>query len=42
MSLDWQPGDKVIIPDLKTVKALAERKKSDLEMVDWHLAKKSL
>ena len=34
MSLDWQPGDKVIIPALKTVKALAERKESDLEMVD--------
>ena len=42
MPLDWQPGDKVIIPAPKTVEALAERKKSDLEMVDWYLAKKSL
>jgi peroxiredoxin (alkyl hydroperoxide reductase subunit C) len=32
MSLDWQPGDKVIIPALKTVKALAARKESDLEL----------
>ena len=42
MPLDWQPGDKVLIPAPKTVEALAERKKSDLEMVDWYLAKKSL
>lgn len=42
MPLDWQPGDKVIVPAPKTVEALAERKKSDLEMVDWYLAKKSL
>lgn len=40
--LDWQPGDKVIIPAPKTVEALTERKNSDLEMVDWYLAKKSL
>lgn len=40
--LNWQPGDKVIVPAPKTVEALAERKKSDLEMVDWYLAKKPL
>lgn len=40
--LDWQPGDKVIIPAPKTVEALTERKNSELEMVDWYLAKKSL
>lgn len=40
--LDWEPGDKVIVPAPKTIEALAERKKSDLEMVDWYLAKKSL
>ncbi len=40
--LDWQPGDKVIVPAPKTIDALAERKKSNLEMVDWYLAKKSL
>ncbi|MDG2432337.1 peroxiredoxin [Flavobacterium sp.] len=42
MPLDWQPGDKVIVPAPKTIEALAERKKSDLEMVDWYLAKKSI
>ena len=42
MPLDWQPGDKVIVPAPKTVQALAERKSSDLEMVDWYLAKKSI
>lgn len=42
MPLDWQPGDKVIVGAPKTVEALAERKASDLEMVDWYLAKKSL
>lgn len=42
MPLDWRPGDKVIVPAPKTVEALAERKSSDLEMVDWYLAKKSI
>ena len=42
MPLNWQPGEKVIIPAPKTIGALAERKSSDLEMVDWYLAKKSL
>jgi peroxiredoxin (alkyl hydroperoxide reductase subunit C) len=42
MPLNWVPGDKVIIPAPKTIEALAERKASDLEMVDWYLAKKSL
>lgn len=42
MPLDWKPGEKVIVPAPKTVEALAERKKSDLEMVDWYLTKKSL
>jgi peroxiredoxin (alkyl hydroperoxide reductase subunit C) len=40
--LNWQPGDKVIVPAPKTLEALAERKASSLEMVDWYLAKKSL
>lgn len=40
--LNWKPGDKVIVPAPKTLDGLAERKKSDLEMVDWYLAKKSL
>ena len=42
MPLNWQPGDKVIVPAPNTVEGLAERKSSDLEMVDWYLAKKSL
>jgi peroxiredoxin (alkyl hydroperoxide reductase subunit C) len=42
MPVNWQPGDKVIVPAPKTVAGLAERKKSDLEMVDWYLAKRSL
>lgn len=42
MPLDWKPGDKVIVGAPKTLEALAERKKSNLEMIDWYLAKKSL
>lgn len=42
MPLNWQPGEKVIVPAPKTLKALDERLHSDLEMVDWYLAKKSL
>lgn len=42
MPLNWKEGEKVIVPAPKTVEALQERKRSDLEMVDWYLAKKSL
>jgi len=42
MPLDWQPGDKVIVPPPKTVQDMEEREKSDYEMVDFYLAKKSL
>jgi peroxiredoxin (alkyl hydroperoxide reductase subunit C) len=42
MPLNWKKGDKVIVPAPKTLVALAERKASNLEMVDWYLAKKSL
>ncbi len=42
MPLNWQPGDKVIVPAPKTIEALEERKNSDLEMVDWYLAKRAL
>lgn len=42
MPLDWQPGDKVIVPAPKTLAELAEREKSDLEKVDFYLAKKAL
>jgi peroxiredoxin 2/4 len=40
--LNWVPGEKVIVPAPKTLAALAERKSSDLEMVDWYLAKKHI
>jgi peroxiredoxin 2/4 len=42
MPLNWQPGDKVIIPAPKTVDDLIIRNNSDLEMMDFYLAKKSL
>jgi peroxiredoxin (alkyl hydroperoxide reductase subunit C) len=42
MPLNWKPGDKVIVPPPKTLSALAERKASNLEMVDWYLAKKAI
>ncbi|MFN3315433.1 MAG: peroxiredoxin [Raineya sp.] len=42
MPLNWKEGDKVIVPPPKTLETLQERKKSDLEMVDWYLAKKAL
>lgn len=42
MPLNWTTGDKVIVPAPKTLDALAERKKSNLEMVDWYLAKRQL
>lgn len=42
LPLDWQPGDKVIVPPPGNLDAMAEREKSDYEMVDWYLAKKDL
>ncbi len=43
LPLDWQPGDKVIVPAPTTLEGLAERKADkELELVDWYLAKKSL
>lgn len=42
LPLNWQPGEKVIVPPPKTLEALAERKNSKLEMVDWYLAKRPL
>jgi peroxiredoxin (alkyl hydroperoxide reductase subunit C) len=42
MPLNWQPGDKVIVPPPKTVSEMEEREKSNYEMVDFYLAKKSL
>ncbi|MBT3383022.1 MAG: peroxiredoxin [Prolixibacteraceae bacterium] len=42
MPLNWQPGEKVIVPPPKTVAEMEEREKSDYEMVDFYLAKKDL
>ncbi len=42
MPLNWNLGDKVIVPAPKTVEALIERKASNLEMIDWYLAKKTI
>lgn len=42
LPLDWRPGDKVIVPPPKTVNEMEQREKSNYEMVDFYLAKKSL
>ena len=42
MPLDWEPGDKVIVPAPKTLAELAERENSDLEKMDFYLAKRAL
>jgi len=42
LPLNWMPGEKVIVPPPKTVAEMEEREKSDYEMVDFYLAKKSL
>lgn len=43
MPLDWRPGDKVIVGAPSTLEALKERKAdTELEQIDWYLAKKSI
>jgi peroxiredoxin (alkyl hydroperoxide reductase subunit C) len=43
MPLDWQKGDKVIVPPPKTLEEMEARLKDDsLEKIDFYLAKKSL
>jgi len=42
LPLNWNPGEKVIVPPPKTVAEMEEREKSDYEMVDFYLAKKDL
>ena len=42
LPLNWQPGEKVIVPPPKTIKEMEEREKSDYEMVDFYLAKRDL
>ena len=42
LPLNWQPGDKVIVPPPTSVEAMQEREKSGYEMMDFYLAKKNL
>jgi peroxiredoxin (alkyl hydroperoxide reductase subunit C) len=42
LPLNWEPGEKVIVPPPKTLKEYEERISSDYEMVDFYLAKKQL
>lgn len=42
MPLNWKEGDMVIVPPPKTIAEMDEREKSDYEMMDFYLAKKSL
>lgn len=42
MPMNWEKGDKVIVPPPTTVEAMLERVKSEFEMVDFYLAKKEL
>ncbi|NLG99405.1 MAG: peroxiredoxin [Chloroflexi bacterium] len=39
---NWQPGDKVVLPAPNTIELVEQRFESDLEIVDWYLAKKVL
>lgn len=42
LPLNWQPGDKVIVPPPRNVDDMIEREKSDYEMIDFYLAKRSV
>jgi peroxiredoxin 2/4 len=42
LPLNWEPGEKVIVPPPKTLKEYEERVNSNYEMVDFYLAKKQL
>lgn len=43
MPLNWQPGDKVIVPPPKTLEEMEERINDDsCEKIDFYLAKKSI
>jgi peroxiredoxin (alkyl hydroperoxide reductase subunit C) len=42
LPLNWKPGEKAIVPPPKTIDELEERLKSNYEMIDFYLAKKSL
>jgi peroxiredoxin (alkyl hydroperoxide reductase subunit C) len=40
--VNWQKGDKVIVPPPKTTAEVAERKASDYEKIDFYLMKREL
>lgn len=40
--LNWEPGDKVIVPPPKTVEEMEAREKSEYEMIDFYLARKTI
>lgn len=42
LPLNWQPGEKVIVPPPKTIDEMEERERSDYEMIDFYLAKRNL
>jgi peroxiredoxin (alkyl hydroperoxide reductase subunit C) len=42
LPLNWEPGEKVIVPPPKTLKDYEERIRSDYEMTDWYLAKTTI
>jgi peroxiredoxin (alkyl hydroperoxide reductase subunit C) len=42
LPLNWEPGQKVIVPPPKTLAEYEERLNSGLEMVDFYLAKKDI
>lgn len=42
LPLDWEPGQKVIVPPPVDLKSMEEREKSSYEMVDFYLAKKDI
>lgn len=42
LPLNWQPGEKAIVPPPKTIAEMEERLKSDYEMIDFYLAKKPI
>lgn len=42
LPLNWEPGEKVIVPPPKTLAEYEARLDSGLEMVDFYLAKKSI
>lgn len=42
MPVNWEKGDKVIVPPPTTVAAMTEREASDYEMVDFYLAKRDI